>query len=89
MSQIAAFSQPGQEAPDALLAYHHLTTQGEASAGFDALFQSLRGPAPGEVAAHAAIRNMLESRACDHWLDQTLIRPAQRLADGLCAIVDC
>jgi len=62
VSQTAASSQLGQEAPDALLAYRRLTTQGEASAGFDALFQSLCAPAPVEVAAHAAIRNMLESR---------------------------
>ena len=28
--QIAAFTRLGEEAPDALLAYHHLTTRGEA-----------------------------------------------------------
>jgi ATP-dependent DNA helicase RecQ len=72
--QIAAFTRLGQAAPDALLAYHHLTTQGEASAGFDALFQALRGPAPGEVVAHAAIRRLLDGRACNHRLDQTLGR---------------
>jgi ATP-dependent DNA helicase RecQ len=72
--QIAAFTRLGQEAPDAVLAYHHLTTRGEASAGFDALFQALRGPAPGEVVAHAAIRRLLDGRACDHRLDQTLGR---------------
>ncbi len=57
-----------------MLAYHRLTTQGEASARFDTLFQSLCAPAPVEVVAHAATRNTLESCACDHWLDQTLIR---------------
>jgi ATP-dependent DNA helicase RecQ len=72
--QIAAFTRLGQEVPDALLAYHHLTTRGEASAGFDALFQALRGPAPGEAAAHAAIRRLLDGRACDHRLEQTLGR---------------
>ena len=72
--QIAAFTRLGQEAPDAVLAYHHLTTRGEASAGFDALFQSLRGPAPDEVVAHAAIRRLLDGRACDHRLNQTLGR---------------
>jgi ATP-dependent DNA helicase RecQ len=72
--QIAAFTRLGQEAPDALLAYHHLTTRGEASAGFDALFQLLRGAAPGEAAALAAIRRLLKGRACDHRLDQTLGR---------------
>jgi RecQ family ATP-dependent DNA helicase len=72
--QIAAFTRLGQEAPDALLAYHHLTTRGEASGGFDALFQSLRGPAPGEAAAYAAIHRLLDGRACDHRLEQTLGR---------------
>jgi ATP-dependent DNA helicase RecQ len=70
--QIAAFTRLGQDAPDAVLAYHHLTTRGEASAGFDALFQALRGPAPGEAAAHAAIRRLLDGRACNHRLEQTL-----------------
>ena len=32
--QIAAFARLGQEAPDALMAYHHLTTRGEAAGGF-------------------------------------------------------
>ena len=72
--QIAAFARLGQETPDCLLAYHHLTTRGEAVAGFDALFQFLRGPAPGEAAAHAAIRRLLHGRACNHRLDQTLGR---------------
>ena len=72
--QIAAFARLGQETPDCLLAYHHLTTRDEAAAGFDALFQFLRGPAPGEAAAHAAIRRLLDGRACDHRLDQTLGR---------------
>jgi ATP-dependent DNA helicase RecQ len=72
--QIAAFTRLAQEAPDALLAYHHLTTRGEASAGFDALFQFLRGCPPDEAAAHAAIRRLLDGRACNHRLDQTLGR---------------
>jgi ATP-dependent DNA helicase RecQ len=74
MDQIAAFTKLGLEAPDALLAYHHLTTRGEASAGFDALFATLRGQAPTEAAAHAAIRRLLNGRACDHRLEQTLGR---------------
>lgn len=41
--QIAAFGKLGLEVPDALLAYHHLTTRGEAAGGFGALFQHLRG----------------------------------------------
>jgi len=72
--QIAAFTRLGEKAPDAVLAYHHLTTRGEASPGFDALFQALRGPAPGEAAAHAAICRLLDGRACNHRLEQTLGR---------------
>jgi ATP-dependent DNA helicase RecQ len=72
--QIAAFAHLGQETPDALLAYHHLTTRGEGAAGFDALFQHLRGPAPDAREAHAAITRLLIGRVCDHRLDQTLSR---------------
>ena len=72
--QITAFAHLGQDAPDALLAYHHLTTRGEVSTGFDAVFTVLRGPAPSEATAHAAIRRLLENRACNHRLEQTLGR---------------
>ncbi|EEW24271.1 RecQ family ATP-dependent DNA helicase [Rhodobacter ferrooxidans] len=74
VDQIAAFVRLGQDAPDAALAYHHLTTRGDASAGFDALFAALRGPAPDAATAHAAIRRLLEGRACHHRLEQTLGR---------------
>ncbi len=73
--QIAAFGKLGHEVPDALLAYHHLTTRGEAAGGFDSLFQHLRGAtAPDAGEAHAAIRRLLAGLACDHRLDQTLGR---------------
>jgi ATP-dependent DNA helicase RecQ len=76
IDQLEAFARLGEEMPDALLAYHHLTTRGENTAGFDALFQHLRGPAPDAQAAHAAIRRLLGGRACDHRLAQTLGRLA-------------
>jgi len=72
--QITAFARLGQDAPDVLMTYHHLITRGDASAGFDALFEALRGPAPGEAAAHAATRQLLTGRACTHRLEQTLGR---------------
>jgi ATP-dependent DNA helicase RecQ len=89
--QIAAFTRLGQEAPDAVLAYHHLTTRGEASGGFDALFQALRGPAPGEACSPCrhpspAGRPRLQSSAGAD--AGPPVRSAQRLADGLCAVVD-
>ena len=53
--QIAAFGKLGLEVPDALLAYHHLTTRGAAAGGFDALFQHLRGAsAPRTGNAHCS-----------------------------------
>ena len=71
--QIAAFGKLGQEVPDALLAYHHLTTRGENGGGFDALFTDLRAaPVTGAAQAHAAIRRLLADRGCTHRLDQTL-----------------
>ncbi len=72
--QIEALARLGQDAPDALTSYHHLTTRGEASGGFDALFHSLRGPAPDAAQAHAAIGRLLAGRACAYRLDQTLGR---------------
>ena len=72
--QIAAFARLGAESPDMLAAYHHLTTRGPEAPGFDALFQALRGAAPGEAAAHAAIRRLLKGQGCEHRLDQTLGR---------------
>ena len=73
--QIAAFRALGQQTPDAVLAYHHLTTRGEAAGGFDALFQHLRGsPAPHAGAAFAAIRRLLAGQVCQHRLDQTMGR---------------
>jgi ATP-dependent DNA helicase RecQ len=73
--QIAAFDALGREAPDALAAYHHLTTRREASGGFDALFRRLRGaPAPDAAEAHAAMRRLLAGRACEGRLHQTLGR---------------
>lgn len=70
--QIAAFARLGGETPDTLTAYHHLTTLAEGSSGFDALFRTLRGSAPGATAAHAAIRRLLAGRTCVHRLEQTL-----------------
>ena len=57
--QIAAFVALDQDAPDALLAYHHLTKRGEGSAGFEAVFAQLRGPVPTEAMAHAAMCRLL------------------------------
>jgi ATP-dependent DNA helicase RecQ len=72
--QVAAFEALHQDSPDTLAAWHHLVTRTEAAEGFDALFRTLRGPPPGEEAAHAALRRLLEGHACTHRLEQTLGR---------------
>ncbi len=75
IDQISAFAKVGQQVPDALTAYHHLTTRGEAAGGFDVLFGLLRGaPTPDAIEAHAAIRRLLNGRACQYRLGQTLGR---------------
>ncbi|GAA0305674.1 RecQ family ATP-dependent DNA helicase [Rhodovulum strictum] len=63
--QIDAFSRLAAETPDALTAYHYLTTRAEPFAGFDGLFAHLRGqPQPAAPEAAAAIGRLLADRAC-------------------------
>ncbi len=74
-NHIAAFGHLQRDDPDALLVHHFLTTRGETSAGFDALFRAIRGaPAPSAPEAGAAIRRLLAGRACAHRIEQTLSR---------------
>nr|WP_243645085.1 RecQ family ATP-dependent DNA helicase [Rhodovulum euryhalinum] len=74
-NQIEALGRLAAEAPDALAAYHFLTTRAEGSAGFDAVFRLVRGrPAPAAPEAEAAIRRMLSGRACERRTGQTLGR---------------
>ncbi|AXQ96069.1 RecQ family ATP-dependent DNA helicase (plasmid) [Cereibacter azotoformans] len=74
-NQIAAFGHMQREDPGALLVPHFLTTRGETSAGFDALFRAIRGrPPPSAPEAEATIRRLLAGRACAHRIEQTLSR---------------
>ncbi|MCE6967422.1 RecQ family ATP-dependent DNA helicase [Cereibacter sphaeroides] len=74
-NQIAAFAELQRDDPDALLVHHFLATRSEASAGFDALFRSVRGaPVPSPAETEAAIRRLLAGRACTHRVEQTLTR---------------
>jgi len=74
-NQLDAFGQLGRDSPDALAAYHYLTTRAEAAGGFDAVFAELRqAPVPSAPEAEAAIRRLLAGRACGHRLEQTLGR---------------
>ncbi len=64
-NQIAAFRAQNATEPDALMAYHYLTTRAENSGGFDAVFREVRGaemPKPGE--ARDAIARLLAGRTC-------------------------
>ncbi|WP_246003883.1 RecQ family ATP-dependent DNA helicase [Histidinibacterium lentulum] len=74
-NQVDAFETLARERPDALTAYHYLTTRAEASAGFDDVFKLLRSaPAPGIAETEAAIRRLLAGQSCKDMLDRTLDR---------------
>lgn len=64
-NQIAALKEIGKHSPDTLSVYHYLTTRLERSAGFDAMFQEVRGAdRPDRRSAFAAIRRLLQDQAC-------------------------
>lgn len=74
-NQLDAFATLGERQPDALVAFHYLTTRLERAGGFDAVFAYLRGAAcPGQDQACAAIRGMLSGKACGKRIEQTLSR---------------
>ncbi|MDM7933742.1 RecQ family ATP-dependent DNA helicase [Tabrizicola sp.] len=76
-NQLDAFAALGERQPDALVAYHYLTTRMERAGGFDAVFAYLRGAAcPGQDAAISAIHSMLSGKACEKRIEQTLTRLA-------------
>ena len=71
--QLRAFGAMQNDAPDALAAYHFLTTRSNRSSGFDAVFRAARhSPAPPVVEAERAIRRMLEDRACNQRTEELL-----------------
>lgn len=74
-NQLDAFEQLNTEQPDALVAYHFLTTLPERSGGFDAVFKYTRGaPAPSYGAVEVAIRRLLSGHACAEGVKQVLDR---------------
>ncbi len=74
-NQIEAFRILGRRTPDALAAYHYLSSIGDDGAGFDAFFRFIRNAGrPGEAEARQAIRHLLEGSACRHRVDQILSR---------------
>ncbi len=74
-NQLDAFRDLGTHAPDALTAYHFLTTRMDRADGFDAVFRYLRGAdCPPRDVAMEAIRRMLQGRACNQRIEQVLDR---------------
>ncbi|WP_371039310.1 RecQ family ATP-dependent DNA helicase [Rhodosalinus sp. FB01] len=74
-NQIAAFGDLARTSPDAMAAYHFLTTRAEDSAGFDALFRHIRGAETPDVPdASEAIRRLLDGQVCTQRLEQTISR---------------
>lgn len=74
-NQLDAFATLKKTQPDALAAYHYLTTRMERAAGFDAVFAYVRAaPCPNENEVHAALHRMLSGKACQKRIDQTLGR---------------
>ncbi|SDI73272.1 ATP-dependent DNA helicase RecQ [Salipiger marinus] len=74
-NQLDALATLAADAPDVLAAYHYLTTRMDHAGGFEAVFRYLRGqPCPGFDEAGAAIRRMLQGRACEKRVEQTLTR---------------
>jgi ATP-dependent DNA helicase RecQ len=76
-NQLAALTEQNSEQPDAIAAFHFLTTRMENSGGFDAVFREVRGAQePDRPAAREAIYRLLGRRACDKRIEQTLSRLA-------------
>src|SRR4029450_13488522 len=74
-NQLAALTQRNADQPDAVAAFHFLTTRMENPGGVDAVFPGGRGaPAPGPLAAREAIARLLAGRACERRIEQTLNR---------------
>jgi ATP-dependent DNA helicase RecQ len=74
-NQLAALTQQNADQPDAVAAFHFLTTRMENPDGFDAVFQQVRGATmPDGVASREAISRLLIGRACERRAEQTLNR---------------
>ncbi|MBY9068230.1 RecQ family ATP-dependent DNA helicase [Hyphomonas sp. WL0036] len=70
-NQITALSAMDQSHPDVLIAYHFLSTLGEAQAGFDAVFTHIRKAArPDQPRARDAVRKLLVGAACSLKVEQ-------------------
>ncbi len=74
-NQLAALERLNGEEPDAITAYHYLTTRRDNAGGFDAVFRHVRGAeAPTYAAAREAILRLLSNRACGQRIAEVLER---------------
>ncbi|EBA13445.1 RecQ family ATP-dependent DNA helicase [Roseobacter sp. CCS2] len=74
-NQLEAFAQLNRDTPDALLAYHWLTTRGDLSPGFDAVFNHVRGAVrPAQQEVFAAIGRLVRKKVCENRLEQVFVR---------------
>ena len=72
-NQLDAFQKLGDHAPDALVAYHYLTTRMEMGNGFDAVFRYLRkANCPTWNEAIDAIHRMLSTQTCKNQVEQVI-----------------
>ncbi len=77
-SQIGALSEIDHADLEIIRAYHYLTTTRPDHAGFDAVFEYVRGvrrPSPAE--AQMAIRGLLRGKACDHQIETVIPEAVQ------------
>src|SRR5690606_37498656 len=74
-NQLAALARQNEECPDAVTAFHFLTTRMENSDGFDAVFRQVRGKvASGVREAETTLFGLLQGHACEKRIDQALSR---------------
>lgn len=74
-NQLGALVQQNADQPDAVAAFHFLTTRMENTGGFDAVFQEVRrAQVPTPLAAREALSRLLKGRACRLRVEQTLDR---------------
>ena len=73
-NQLEALKALNRTVPNAVLAYHYLTTRMEHASGFDAVFRDVRdAEAPPYPAARLAIASLLDERACQQAVAKLLV----------------
>lgn len=74
-NQLAALGRLNEEEPDAVTAFHYLTTRMDNAGGFDAVFRHIRGAeTPTYATAREAILRLLTNRACGQRIAEVVER---------------